>query len=118
MLPLGLSGQRKQNSLVPVAEALAGLSLPVQAPHDATPQARHHFTLADQVNALVSASEADPDKASDKQTVKVFRRQALREWKKIKLAWPELNYTTAPGVLILHPSTPAIPPLNQGQLVS
>ena len=26
-----------------------------------TPQARHHFTLADQVNQLVAASEADPD---------------------------------------------------------
>ena len=39
--------------------------------------------------------------------------KALRELKKIKLAWPELNYTTAPGVLILHPSTPAIPPAQQ-----
>ena len=26
-----------------------------------TPQARHHYTLADQVNQLVTASEADPD---------------------------------------------------------
>ena len=60
----------------------------------------------------------DPDKASDKQTVKNFRRKVLRELKKIRLAWPELNYSTAPGVLILHPSTPAIPPLNQGQLAS
>ena len=42
----------------------------------------------------------------------------LREMKKIKLAWKELNYSTAPGVLILHPSTPAIAPLNQGQLTS
>ena len=53
---------------------------------------------------------SDPAKASDKETIKFFRRQALRELKKIKLAWPELNYTTAPGVLILHPSTPIIPP--------
>ena len=37
--------------------------------------------------------EADPDKASDKQTIKFFRRKVLRELKKIKLAWPELNYT-------------------------
>ena len=51
----------------------------------------------------------DPAKSSDKETIKFFRRQALRELKKIKLAWPELNYTTAPGVLILHPSTPIIP---------
>ena len=60
----------------------------------------------------------DPDKASDKQTVKNFRRKVLRELKKIKLAWPELNYSTAPGLLILHPSTPVIAPLEQGQLGS
>ena len=53
---------------------------------------------------------ADPTKSSDKETIKFFRRQALRELKKIKLAWPGLNYTTAPGVLILHPSTLIIPP--------
>ena len=57
-----------------------------------------------------------PSKASDKRTVQNFRRKVLRELKKIKLAWPELNYTTAPGVLILHPSTPRIAPLNQAQL--
>ena len=61
---------------------------------------------------------AHPDKASDKRTVDNFRTKVLRELKKIKLAWPELNYTTAPGLLILHPSTPAIAPLNQGQLTS
>ena len=33
-----------------------------------------------------------------------------RELKKIKLAWTGLNYSTAPGVLILHPSTPIIAP--------
>ena len=42
----------------------------------------------------------------------------LRELKKIKLAWLGLNYATAPGVLILHPSIPTIAPLNQGQLTS
>ena len=51
-----------------------------------------------------------PAKASEKRTVQNFRSEVLRELKKIKIAWPELNYTTAPGVLILHPSTPAIPP--------
>ena len=59
-----------------------------------------------------------PDKASDNLTVQNFRKDCLRELKKIKLAWPELNYSTAPGVLILLPSAPAIPPLNQGQLGS
>ena len=52
----------------------------------------------------------DPAKASDKRIIKIFRRQALRELKKIKLAWAELNYSTAPGVLILHPSPTSIPP--------
>ena len=60
----------------------------------------------------------DPDKASDRVTVRNFQRKALREFKKIKIAWPSLNYTTAPGVLILYPSTPAIPPLDHHQLAS
>ena len=59
---------------------------------------------------------AHPDKASDKVTVQAFRRKVLRELKKIKLAWKDLNYSTAPGVLILLPSTPAIAPPDQGQL--
>ena len=54
-----------------------------------------------------------PDKASDKRTVLNFRSQALRELKKIKLAWPDLNYTTPPGLLILHPSAPAVPPASE-----
>ena len=54
----------------------------------------------------------DPAKASDKRIIKIFRRQALRELQKIKLAWPDLNYSTAPGLLILHPSTPSIPPAS------
>ena len=53
---------------------------------------------------------ADPEKASDKFTVRNFRSKVLRELAKIKLAWPELNYSTARGVLILWPSTPLIPP--------
>ena len=52
--------QSNPGELVPVAEALADLSGPVQALKP-SPQSRHHFTLADQVNQLVSASEADPD---------------------------------------------------------
>ena len=65
---------------------------------------------------LYGQFEANPAKASDKETIKFFRRKVLRELKKINLAWPELNYSTAPGVLILHPSTPTIAPLKQGQL--
>ena len=42
--------QRKRDGLVPM-----------QKIRDASPQSRHHFTQADQVNQLVGASEADPD---------------------------------------------------------
>ena len=59
-----------------------------------------------------------PASDSDNVTVQNFRREIMRELKKIKLAWPGLNYATSRGVLILHPSTPAIAPLNQGQLES
>ena len=58
----------------------------------------------------------DPVRARDRVTVRNFQREVMRELKKIKLAWPSLNYATAPGVLILHPSTPAIAPSDQGQL--
>ena len=52
---------RKQNSLVPIDDAVSGLD-DVPAIRDDSPQARHSFTVADQVNQLVSASEADPDR--------------------------------------------------------
>ena len=61
---------------------------------------------------------AHPAKSNDKVTVQAFRRKVLRELIKIKMAWPELNYTTAPGLLILHPSTPAITPPDHRQLAS
>ena len=63
--------------------------------------------------------DANPVKAPDKRAVQKFRLKVVRELKKIKLAWPGLNYTTAPGVLILHPSTPAIDPsLRHPELAS
>ena len=46
--------QRQRDELVPVAEVIADLPGPVQA--------LHHFTRFDQVNQLVAASEADPDR--------------------------------------------------------
>ena len=61
---------------------------------------------------------ANPAQASDKNIVNAFRTKCLRELTKIKLAWPGLNYATAPGVLILHPSTPVIAPSDHPQLVS
>ena len=61
---------------------------------------------------------AHPAKASDKQTIQNFRRKVLRELVKIKTAWPDLNYSTVPGVLILYPSTPLIAPSNHRQLAS
>ena len=76
--------QSRRGELIPVGEVFGGLDGPVKAIHD---------------------------KASDKRTVLNFRSQALRELKKIKLAWPELNYSTAPGLLILLPSVPAITPV-------
>ena len=53
--------QRQRNSLVPVGDALSGMGGPVKALREASPQARHHFTQADQVNQLVGAREADSD---------------------------------------------------------
>ena len=55
--------QRKRGELVPIGDAVSGLDdVLVSALRNDSPQARHHFTLADQVHQLVSASEADPDR--------------------------------------------------------
>ena len=54
--------QRQRGELVPIGDAVSDLGGPVQALREASPQARHHFTQADQVNQLVRASEADPDR--------------------------------------------------------
>ena len=55
--------QRQRGELVPIGDALSGMGGPVKAIRDASPQAaRHCFTRFDQVNQLVSAREADPDR--------------------------------------------------------
>ena len=56
--------QRQRGELVPIGDALSGMGGPVKLIRDATPQALHHFTRFDQVNQLVSASEADADLVS------------------------------------------------------
>ncbi len=62
---------------------------------------------------------ADPAKAGDKRTVDNFRTDCLRELKKIKTAWPGLEYRIERGYrhekngsLVLLPSKPSIPPLK------
>ena len=51
-----------------------------------------------------------PANAGDNRTVDYFRTDCLRELKKIKIAWPDLNYAAAQGALILLPSKTAIIP--------
>ena len=53
--------QRKRDGLVPIGDALADLGGPMKPLRDDSPQARRGFTIADQVNQLVAASEAGPD---------------------------------------------------------
>ena len=65
--------------------------------------------------ALYRQFGAEPSKASDKFTVRNFRKDCLRELKKIKIAWPDLKYGTAKGVLILSPSKPAIAAADPSQ---
>ena len=51
----------------------------------------------------------DPAKAGDPNTVNNFRKDCLRELKKINRAWPDLHYATVKGALVLSPSQPRIP---------
>ena len=50
----------------------------------------------------------NPAQAGGGGTINNFRTDCLRELKKIKIAWPSLDYSTGQGVLIIWPSKPAI----------
>ena len=52
-----------------------------------------------------------PERADDRYVVKDFRKDSLREMKKIKNAWKGLNYGLVRGALIVSPSRPTIPPV-------
>ena len=52
----------------------------------------------------------DPAKSSENTTVQHFRQDCLRELKKIKAAWPDLQYRTVTGALVISPSPPRIAP--------
>ena len=52
----------------------------------------------------------DPAKATNQGTVDNFRKDCLRELKKIKISWPDLHYQTVKGALLLSPSPPRIVP--------
>ena len=83
--------ERKRSGLVPIGKAFGGLGGPVKAIPAASPQVRHHFTQADQVDQLVSGREVDragdlqgplpelPDHRSDRdghRRMPAVRRQA------------------------------------------
>ena len=55
----------------------------------------------------------NPAQAGNRFSVRNFRKDCLRELKKIEEAWPGLNYGLARGKLILAPSKPPIPPVTQ-----
>ena len=53
--------QRQRSELGPIGGALSGTGGAVKALQP-SPQARHHFTRTDQVDQLVTAREAAPDR--------------------------------------------------------
>ena len=55
--------QRQRGELVPIGEVVGDLDdVLVPAIRETSPQARRGFTVADQVNLLVTAREADPER--------------------------------------------------------
>ena len=53
--------ERKRDGLRHITEAFGGLDGLVDAVCEASPQARRHYGLVDQVDALVRASDTDPE---------------------------------------------------------
>ena len=54
--------RQRDGELVPIGEVFGGLDGPVKALREVPHTAQRGFTLSDQVNQLVGASEADPDR--------------------------------------------------------
>lgn len=53
---------------------------------------------------------ADPTRGSDKYVIRDFRKDVLRELRKLKLCWPALNFGTPTGCLEVRPCPPSISP--------
>ena len=53
---------------------------------------------------------SDPSQADDKYVIRDFRKDVLRELKKLKLCWPSLDYATPTGCLEVRGCAPSIPP--------
>ena len=96
------------NTITSLKRCALGLDLlPVaRLPHLLDPRSAAALLAADLPPVRFAPGQSPTIKTPFKPSVTRFSANL----KKIKLAWPGLNYATAPGVLILHPSTPAIPP--------
>lgn len=57
----------------------------------------------------------DPSKAADKDIVNDFRKDTLRELRKLRLCWPTLDFKTPKGFLELKGCVPSIPPKAIGR---
>ncbi len=53
---------------------------------------------------------SDPARATDKGTVKNFRKDAVRELNKLKICWPSLDLAMPKGFLEVRGCVPSIPP--------
>jgi hypothetical protein len=52
---------------------------------------------------------ADPENAKDKYVIRDFRKDVLRELRKLKLCWPALDVATPKGCLEIRPCAPSVP---------
>jgi hypothetical protein len=53
---------------------------------------------------------SSPERSGDREVVKQFRKQVIRELKKLKLGWRTLSYATPEGCLEVRPCLPSIEP--------
>ena len=58
---------------------------------------------------------ADPARANDKYVIRDFRKDVLRELKKLKLCWPALNYAIPTGCLEIRACPPSVSPKALGR---
>ena len=135
--------ERKRGGLLPIGEAFGGLDGLVKTVQEVSPQARDHYRLRDQVEALVQASETDPEtgfmarwlmlcslpRSNPGQRKEYVRRNGpytlvmtaghphklpFGNLPRLLAAWVCTEAVRTPSrVLVLLPSLPQIPPITR-----
>jgi hypothetical protein len=78
------------------------------------PSSREYACNQCEARSIPCAATKDPSNATDKNIMNDFRKDVLREIRKLRLCWSTLDFKTPKGFLELKGCIPSIPPKAMG----